>query len=116
MKIRAVDNNGDIVFGKLNDYYENTLEGVALLIRDRLNLWLGTWFANTQSGVPYLQEALGKRQTHVINAFLQATIRETPNVVEIKSFFINMNKKGALSIVGQIETQFGTLQLNESLS
>lgn len=114
MRIRKVDSNGDIVFGQPDDYLVNSKESVALLLKFRLNLWLGTWFANTQSGVPYLQEALGKKKVHVVNAFIQETIRQTTGVLEILDYFSYLDQNGKFNIKGNVRTIYGEQAIDES--
>ena len=114
MRIRKVDANGDIVFGQPEDYIANSKKSVALLLKFRLNLWSGTWFANTQSGIPYLTEALGKRRVSTINAFIQETIRQTTGVGEILEYFSFLDAKGNLTIQGKVKTIYGEMDFNES--
>ena len=117
MRIRAVDQNGDIIVGQPNDYDVNTLPGMALFLRDRLNLWLGTWFADTQDGVPYFQQILGKNNTLVATALIQERIFNTAWVNEIKSLYVEFNEQtGKLTIQGIVSCTFGDITLNETIS
>lgn len=117
MRIRAVDENGDIVFGQPNDYEVNTLQGMALFLRDRLNLWLGTWFADTQDGVPYLQQILGNNNTLFVTALIQERILNTAWVNEIKSLYVEFNEQtGKLTIQGIVSCTLGDVTLNETIS
>ena len=117
MRIRQVDQNGDIVFGQPNDYYVNSLQGMALLLKDRLNLWLGTWFANTEDGVPYLQEIIGKAPRPVVDALIQERIMNTQNVIEIEEFIVNFNSNTRQYMIQcKVKTSIGVVTLNETLT
>ena len=116
MKIRKVDNNGDCVFGQPNDYYENNANGVALLILDRLNLWLGTWFANTNEGMPYFEDMLGKKDITYIESIIRMTILETTGVESMERFecYFNNNTR-QLIVEALITTQYGNITISEAV-
>lgn len=116
MKIRKVDSNGDYVFGQPNDMYENEAKGVALLVVDRLNLWLGTWFANTNEGMPYFEDMLGKKDITYIESIIRMTILETTGVESMERFecYFNINTR-QLMVEAVIKTQYGTVTISESV-
>ena len=116
MKIRKVDNNGDMVFGQPNDYYDNDINGVALLILDRLNLWLGTWFANTNEGMPYFEDMLGKKNIAYIESLIRMTILETTGVTGMERFecYFNNNTRN-LIVEALVTTQYGNVTINQAV-
>ena len=117
MKIRKVDSTGDVVFGQPNDYYINTLQGMALLIKDRLNLWTGEWFQNTSDGVPYLTDMIQNNSLPLLEATIKKRILSTPNVTSIKSFQTNYNKNTRELILSiTIITQFGDVTIEQGVT
>jgi hypothetical protein len=55
-------------------------------IRTRLRLIRGEWFLNTQAGIPYFDEVLGRKDTGIFNLLIRQCILETEGVQSIYSF------------------------------
>ena len=115
MKVRRLDENGDMVLGHGSyDFYENCAEGVAQCVMTRLALWRGTWFINTEEGTPWLQEVLGKRSA--VEIVLRDRILSTPGVSDIVSFEAVFDPDTrAMSITAEIETAYGQAALETTL-
>jgi hypothetical protein len=59
-------------------------------IRQRLLTFQGEWFLDQSTGVPWMQEILGKPQhINTVEAILKDTIQGSPGVVQLMAFSIN---------------------------
>ena len=77
MKVRELDINGEVVFGRGEDsYHVNTADGVAQNVMTMLALWKGSWFFDEDEGTPWIKEALGHHS--LIDTMLRSRILETP--------------------------------------
>ena len=57
----------------------------------RLRLWLGEWFLNTSSGIPWLTEILGKKPDEtIILAIIRQSILDNEFIAEILNLEINL--------------------------
>ena len=64
-------------------------ETITQYIRQRLQTFLGEWFLNLSTGVPWFQQILGKVQyLSTVETILKATIADSPGVKEVTSFSI----------------------------
>lgn len=87
MRVRKLDANGDMQFGRgQGDYYFNSPLGVGQLVSTRLRLWLGQWFLNVSDGTPYLTEVLGKYTENTRDATIRERIFQTTGVVDIMHY------------------------------
>ena len=92
MIIRRQDVNGDFVFGHgLADYLTND-EAVALLLKQRLWLWLGEWFLDVTAGVNWWQ-VLGTRPPALLLAEqeLRRIASTTEDVVRVTGLSLSFD-------------------------
>ena len=107
MRIRLMDNDGDMTFGQsLSDFTTDTPAGVAQLIGTRLRLWSGEFFADTADGMPWASDVLGNRTTSVYNAAIQARIADTEGVSSITSYSSTLNNR-KLTVSAEVQTNYG---------
>lgn len=84
MKVRRLDANKDIVFGKGRyTYLENTPETVGQIVWQRFKISLGEWWLNIDSG---LDVAIADLPKEAIDTIIQERITETLGVIEILQF------------------------------
>jgi hypothetical protein len=110
MIIRRVDEDGDFVFGHgLADYLTEN-EAIALLVKQRLWLWLGEWFLNITAGVNW-PAILGTRPPalRLAETEIRRVVENTPGVEEITAF--DMTFDHAIFMVQvyiEVTTEFST--------
>jgi hypothetical protein len=113
MRIRRIDDTGDMVFGSSQqDYWHDEPDGVALHVLDRLMLWTGQWFYDLSSGTPWQTEVLGERTQWTRDIVVQSRVRQTPHVTEIVQYAsytdVNQREWQAAMI---INTEYGAVAL-----
>lgn len=77
--IRAIDSNGDWVFGSGTSAYKTGLAEVAQNIQTRLGMFLGDCFFDTGAGVDWFN-LLGSKNQLSLNLAVAAVILNTANV------------------------------------
>ena len=107
MRIRLMDDNGDMQFGQsLSDFTTNTPTGVAQLVGTRLKLWSGEFFADTSDGMPWATDVLGNRTTSIYNTSIRDRILSTQGVYEITKYSSSLlNRK--LTVTATLTTDYG---------
>ena len=107
MRVRKQDNAGDMIFGGgLTSFWIDQPEAVAQAISTRLDLYLGTWFADTSQGVPWMTQVLGAGTTSTYDAVLRAEILGTPGANAMLAY--NSAKVGrALTVTAKVNTIYG---------
>jgi hypothetical protein len=111
MIIRRVDDDGDFVFGHgLADYLTEN-EAIALLVKQRLWLWLGEWFLNIEAGANW-PAILGTRPPALREADreIRRIVSDTPGVVAITQFDMSFDHSiFMVQVVMAVTTEFSTL-------
>lgn len=109
MRIRAVDADGDRVFGHGQaDLIQNKPEGVGLLVQARLGLWTGDWFLNLDDGMPYRTEVLGRRTEASRDPAIRNRILDTQGVTAIADYAAQQNRATrALTVQATLNTTYG---------
>jgi hypothetical protein len=101
---------GDMTFGRggFNFLVDNPT-AVAQAVLTRLNLWMGEWFLNRQSGTPWLQQILGHSPARGLpDAAIRARILGTPFVTRMESYSSEYNSTYRTFVVScQLYTAFG---------
>jgi len=106
MRVRKLDDLGDMVFGRQHEYYEDEANGVAQDVMTRLKLWKGQWFLDTDEGTPWIQEILGKHLG--ADAVIKKRIVETDGVKSLDDFEAILDPDTrVLTISATITTIFG---------
>lgn len=115
MKVRKMDKNGDYLFGLgSSDYYEDKPEGVGQTIKNRLDLWVGEWFLDKESGTPWIGEILGESVT--AEAVLRDRILDTQGVNEILLFESAFNPNSRkLNITATVQTIYGNIDFEATV-
>jgi len=100
--------------------YDLTLNTNLELERQRLKqsllFFFGEWFLNTTEGVPYYQDVHIKAPDQVtLESVFKTKILETPGVNKLEKFQLEYdNIERALSLVFEVDTDFGTLLFEET--
>ena len=92
--------------------------GVAQKLTIKLRTFLGEWFLNTSTGVPYYQQIFGKvRSKATIDSIFIEKIVEEPDVVELVEFTSEILNDRTYTISFRVRTTLGQItdQVNISV-
>lgn len=107
--VRALDTEGDWLFGQgLNDYKSNNL-AVAQDIQCNLSMFLGDCFFATTTGIDWFNLLGGKNQTALLLA-INTTILNTLGVTGIINTGISLNSNRLFTLTYTVTTVYSTLQ------
>lgn len=107
MLIREMDENNDMKFGRsLQDFIKDSPEAIVQLLRTRLRLWQGEWFANTEDGTPWAQDVLGNRNTGLFHEAIRERVLSTYGVKNIIKYS-GYVKDRLLHVEMEIDTIYG---------
>lgn len=116
MRYRSLDADGDYTLGSGADFLVNSPEAVAQAVLTRLRLWLGEWFVDTQDGMPWNEQVLGKRGGRNPNAAIRQRILGTEGVTAIVAYDSQFDgETRRLRIEATIETIYGTTTISEAI-
>ena len=99
-------NFGDVVYDNTTvTVTGSSAESVAQRLTVKLNTFLGEWFLNTTTGVPYYQQIFGKvRSKAAIDIIFQQQISSEPGVLEITDFFSDISSGRTYSLSFRVRT------------
>jgi hypothetical protein len=111
---RALDANGDPLFGQGQANFLADINAVAQAISTRLKLLQGEWWENLNAGTPVFQSMLGVAGTgkhpNAVALLLKQRILATPYVTGVSNVSTSYNgATRSFSFSCQVETQFGIL-------
>lgn len=80
----------------------------------KLMIWQGEWFLDTEIGMPYVQELIGKRGTlDLLRRVVKKKIEDTDGVIEVTRISINLDAKTRnASINCDILTRHGRIEID----
>lgn len=116
MRVRAIDTNGDWLFGKGQADYKVNLLAVMQNIQTRLNSFLGDCFFATNTGIDWwnLLGTRGDAAQTAINLAVSSTILGTPYVTGITQLSLVLNSRRNLFISYSATTVFGSVVTQEA--
>ncbi len=116
MKMRPVDENGDVLPVLSAGMMVSGPQAVALLVEDRLNLLTGEWWENRGIGFSVLERLRDSRLTEAdaqaLSSTITAYIRETPEVVDVQGVCFDVSGR-AFSYSCTVRTTEGTAAVGE---
>jgi hypothetical protein len=109
MKYRALDKNGDFVFGAgQGEFLVNTAETVAQAVMTRLWLWQGEWFLDTSKGMPWMTQVVGKMPRNTRDTAIRTEVINTIGVKSILAYDSRYDPHARMLIVRMtIDTLYG---------
>ena len=118
MKLRPVDQNGDMLpVLQVSDMLSGSL-AVAKLVEDRLVLYFGDWWENSSWGneiLRMLQEGrLTETDAQSLSTYLAAYVRNTSGVKEVQDEKWNLSG-GRFSWSCTVLTEYGSANIDFSL-
>ena len=118
MRLRPVDENGDILPVLSSGSMLKGPEAVARLVKDRLELLAGDWWENSAWGneiINMLQESrLTEADTQALVSYLSSYIRETPGVLDVRDAVGSVNGK-QFSFSCTVDTEYGEAEIDYSI-
>jgi hypothetical protein len=109
MRVRAVDANGDMVFGAgAATFLANTPQAVVQCVLTALKLFQGEWFLDTTAGMPWDAQVLGINPQSIYDSAIQTCIRGVTGVTQITAYSSSLNKPTRLlTVTVSILTAYG---------
>lgn len=102
----------DIVLSNGDTVFIDGAQATRQRLEQKLKLWRGEWYFNSQAGFPWLQEILGQRpRPEVVRSLVQQIIEGDPGVRALVSLNIETQPERGLHIEfearltnGEVET------------
>lgn len=107
-RCRAIDSNGDWLFGKGQNDYKTQNNEIAQDIQTRLNSYLGDCFFDTTAGLDWFNLLGGKDQT-ALNLAINAIILNTTNVTGMIQLSVVLNAARNLNVQYTVQTTYSVL-------
>ena len=114
MRVRAIDDDGDWLFGRGQNDYQKNVNAVAQNIRTRLQEFLGDSFFNMGAGIDWYN-LLGSKDQTALNLAISSIILNTRYVTGIRQLDVEINESRAATITYQVQTSFGDVEASFSL-
>lgn len=104
-----LDSDGDIVVRDGDLVWARGVDAVAQIIRIRLLMFKGEWFANLDAGVPYYQDLLGQKYDEAkVQDAMRAAITGAPGVAEVLSLRVTFNgATRSVRVDWEVRCEFG---------
>lgn len=125
MRYRALDANGDYIFGQgplaggsnnnQSEFLVNSPQCVAQAIQTRLLLMQGEWFLDTTEGTSYATQILGPHTQATYDAAITNRILTTPGVLSLDSYTSLLQPDRSLLVICTVTTQYGQVQVEAPL-
>jgi hypothetical protein len=103
---RAIDNEGDWLFGKGKNDYVSASTCVGQAIQTRLASFLGDCFFARAEGIDWFN-LLGGKNLLGLELAIRATIADTPNVTSLLEVSSNLTDTRLLTVSFKVQTAFG---------
>ena len=117
MRLRPVDENGDILPVLSSGSVLKGPEAVARLVKDRLELLAGDWWENPAWGNEVLEmmkeSRLTEADTRALANYLMSYIRQTPGVLEVEDAAISVEGR-RFSFSCRVDTEEGPAEIDYS--
>lgn len=115
MRVRALDANGDMTFGRGSaNFLVNTPAAVAQLVQTGLELVQSEWFLDKTEGMPWLTDVIGKGTQSLYDLAIQNQILNTQGMVSIENYSSSLDpvtRKLTIPNSVILNTQFGTINM-----
>ena len=117
MRYRKLTATGDYTFGQNGaNFFVNTPEAVAQLVKTRLALSLGEWFLNTLNGTPYQSKILGAGRVATYDSAIQDVILNTQGVRAIAQYSSRVNPTTRhADVFAVVDTIYGKAAISTSI-
>lgn len=109
--------NKDLVFENNNLVIIEKNEFIKQILTARLRTLLGECIYDTNLGIPYLEEILGKKRSqNIVEDYFKKVILETPGVIKLIKFDLEFNvNTRELTITFDVQATDGIITINEEV-
>lgn len=108
-----LDDDGDILIADADVVVIQEAQQVALAVRIAINTFRGEWFLNTDAGVPYFQNILGRKvvaTTAEFDSVIRAAILAVEGVNRVVSFESSFDHRNRVYEVSfTVDTEYGPI-------
>ncbi len=112
MRVRAIDDDGDWMFGTGKASYRSNNQAIAQNINTRLNSFLGNCFFSLGDGIDWFN-LLGNFDRTALNLAITSTILNTTGVTALVQFSSNLDSRTRdLSVSYVVQTTFSVISGN----
>ncbi len=108
MRVRAIDNDHDFLYGKGQNDYRTANAAIAQNIDTRLSSFLGDCFFDLGAGIDWFN-LLGGKDEIAINLAISAVILNTDGVTGMIQTSISLNSNRLLSVAYKVQTVYSTV-------
>lgn len=106
MTTRAIDKNGDWVFGKGGKSYKTGIEEIKQNIATKILEWKGDCFFDTEAGIDWLNILGTKNNTDLLRNQLLQVLSTVEEVLEIQELQFNLQNR-IFNISFSVKTTLG---------
>ena len=114
MTVRAIDNNGDWMFGQGKQSYRYGIEEIKQMVRTRILSFLNDCFFAMEEGIDWLN-LLGKGSDleEKLKRSISLTILQTGGITRLNSVELLRNPKRELILTYSVNTVYSTVYSDE---
>jgi len=109
MRVRAIDSDGDWLFGKGRNDYKVDRAAIAQNIKTRLQMFLADCFFALDQGIDWFN-LLGSRNIVELRLVVSATILNTEGVTNLVELSFQIDENRNVSGIYEVETVYGNVQ------
>lgn len=105
---------GDLAIGAQDLYLVEKIDYIEQKLIIRLRFFFSEWFLDNTLGVKYVESIFVKNpDLDLVESLLKATILETPGVVSLVSFSLDLSTTRELTVTFKANTDYGIITFNE---
>lgn len=113
---RAIDKNGDWMFGRGRQCYVSEIDALKQNIKTRLRQWVGDCYYRPEEGVDW-NNLLEKGREELLDLDIKRVILQTGGVLRITDYSSTLNHDTrTLTVSATVESIFGQVPVNEVIN
>jgi len=107
MKVRAIDEKGDWVFGLGVQSYKNNIQAVVQLIATHIRSWYLDCFFDMEAGIDW-KNLLGNHKTEdMIKLACRREILKIPEVKTVDALWLHLDEERRVTVSYEVKTIYG---------
>ena len=116
MDLELDSTNWDLIIENGDLKMVDTIAAIDQHLTQRLKTFLGEWFLDVREGVPYFQYILVKNPDPVVvDTLFKNEIINTPGVLELLTFGLDINSTRLLKLTFKARTNSGVLDFTKEI-
>ena len=117
MRVRALDADGDMTFGRGNgNFLADSPAAVAQCVVTRLLLKQGEWYLDTTAGTPWSTQILGAGTAATRDVAIKQIVLGTQGMVSIDSYSSTLDPvTRAFTVTMDVTTQYGATTITTTV-